>query len=484
VVTDSQEFCELCEDAGTRLLALNDHLDTTREDWRVNGLIVAFQNEQHNAKASVRLKTRLRERFKTGGAFACPVYGYVKPDHARGDADVTKDPAAEPIFDEWFRQLETGASYSEVADWLNDKGVLPGPYCRNRRWDGRMVQRVTFNPILKGQRRHNLKATRRVNKTGRRRSVDAPPESLLTRDCPHLQFIEPERYDRVLRLLRHKNEMYARGRLRHAADGRKGVSKKRTVWPGQHLVCGICNRIFYWGGHGVKEHMMCSGSREYRCWNAVTCDGFDAARRLAQAILAEINTLPDFDAAFRDKVRTQLDARNSARTTELTRLNEDLKDVCGQINRITEAIAQLGVSDALGEKLKTLMARRDELLGRRAELQRAPSDLAELPPMALLRQQAQEAIGALATASSGLGRPPRPTSVPPAPMSPRALATRMSMRPHSWRMRLARRWTSVSSVTSPHTARASPLVSAAMSRATCSIVSPSPNERGESRRLP
>src|SRR5919204_40459 len=33
------------------------------------------------------------------------------------------------------------------------------------------------------------------------------------------------------------------------------------------------------------------------------------------------------------------------------------------------------------------------------------------------------------TQSSGLGRPPRPTPVPPAPMSPPALATRTSMRP-------------------------------------------------------
>jgi site-specific DNA recombinase len=398
------DFCELCEDAGTRLIAINDHLDTAREDWRINGLIVSFQHEQHNTKASQRLKTRLRERFKTGGAFACPVYGYIKPADAKGDQDVTKDPAAAPIFDEWFRQLENGASYSEVADWLNSKGIPPGPYCDNRRWDCRMVRRVTFNPILKGERQHNVKMTRRVNKTGRRHSVDAPPEALLKRDCAHLRFIEPERYDRLIRLLEKKNEMYARGRLQHAADSRKGVSKKRTVWPGQHLVCGVCNRIYYWGGHGVAEHMMCSGSRDYRCWNAVSFDGFDAAHRLVQAILSEIDSLPDFDPIFREKVQARLEDRTAARATELARASDDLNGVLAQINRITDAIAQLGVSDVLGEKLKSLMTRRDDLQARRTELLRAPVDLPELPSMTHIRQQAREAISALAIKSPEFGR--------------------------------------------------------------------------------
>ena len=86
--------------------------------------------------------------------------------------------------------------------------------------------------------------------------------------------------------------------------------------------------------------------------------------------------------------------------------------------------------------------------------------------------------------SSGLGRPPRPTAVPPAPMSPPALVTRMSIRPHRARIAWAMRLTSASSVTSPQMAIVLPSASLAMSRATCSIDSPSPKERGESERVP
>ena len=41
---------------------------------------------------------------------------------------------AEAIYDEWFTRLETGASFAEVADWLNAKGVPTGRFCRSKKW--------------------------------------------------------------------------------------------------------------------------------------------------------------------------------------------------------------------------------------------------------------------------------------------------------------------------------------------------------------
>jgi hypothetical protein len=61
------------------------------------------------------------------------------------------------------------------------------------------VTQLIHNPILKGMRVRNKKMSRRVNKTGRRRAVDAPPAERLERHCPHLAFIEPQRYDRLER---------------------------------------------------------------------------------------------------------------------------------------------------------------------------------------------------------------------------------------------------------------------------------------------
>lgn len=37
------DVCELCEDADTRLIALNDSIDTARDDWRLNAAFAAFR---------------------------------------------------------------------------------------------------------------------------------------------------------------------------------------------------------------------------------------------------------------------------------------------------------------------------------------------------------------------------------------------------------------------------------------------------------
>ena len=146
------DFCELCEDAGTRLIAVNDSIDTARDDWRLNAFFASLKHESGNKDTSRRIRRSLRNRFEQGGVVQTFQYGYVKPPGATSDADVTKDPAAEPVYEEWFRRLEGGASYSEVADWLNAQGVPTGPWARSGRWTGAMVARLTRNPILKGVR--------------------------------------------------------------------------------------------------------------------------------------------------------------------------------------------------------------------------------------------------------------------------------------------------------------------------------------------
>jgi len=39
------DFCELCEDADTRLIAVNDSIDTARDDWRLNAFFASFKHE-------------------------------------------------------------------------------------------------------------------------------------------------------------------------------------------------------------------------------------------------------------------------------------------------------------------------------------------------------------------------------------------------------------------------------------------------------
>ena len=244
-------FCERCEDHDTRLIAPNDHVDSGGEGWRLAAFFAVMRHESYNADTAKRIRRTHRNRFMQGGVVQGFPYGYTKPSGCKRDAAVDKDPTAEPIYDEWFRMLEGGAGYSEVADWLNEQRIPTEPYCREESWTGPMVRRITFNPILKGIRVRNRVKSKRINKTGRRKSIKADPSELLERHCPHFAFIDPERYDRVIRLLKTRNAKYARKKT-SGVDPRKNTPNKRTKWPGQHIVCGVYGRQMFFAGRARR----------------------------------------------------------------------------------------------------------------------------------------------------------------------------------------------------------------------------------------
>ena len=85
---------------------------------------------------------------------------------------------------------------------------------------------LAFNlSLAMAMRVRNRKISKRINETGRHKSVAAPPEELLERYCPHIAFIEPARYDLLIKKLDEKNAKYRR-KGTGGIDPRKNVSKK------------------------------------------------------------------------------------------------------------------------------------------------------------------------------------------------------------------------------------------------------------------
>ena len=62
------DICELCEDHGTRLIALNDRVDTDDEGWRDGAFISSWHHERSNKDTSNRIKRSLRNRFLNGAS--------------------------------------------------------------------------------------------------------------------------------------------------------------------------------------------------------------------------------------------------------------------------------------------------------------------------------------------------------------------------------------------------------------------------------
>lgn len=290
-------FCELCVEHDTRLVAINDRVDTACAGWEDASIFSAWHHERSNRDTSERIKRAHRSRFDGGGCAAIPIFGYRKPPGAKSDAEWEKDPEAEPIYREWFRMLdEDEAMYAEVADWLNARGVPTGPYCPQAKWNGLMVGRVTHNWLLKGCRHRNKRKTKR-NSKGKYVSVKAEPCELRLRRVPHLAFFEEDYYDYVVAKVDERNGKYRR-KGRNGIDPRNKAPKKRTRFPGQMIECGVCGRGYVFGGHGQTDHLMCMGAREHRCWNGVTVDGPLAAEKICAALSDTIKALPDFEEAL------------------------------------------------------------------------------------------------------------------------------------------------------------------------------------------
>ena len=224
--------------------------------------------------------------------------------------------------------------------------------------------------MLKGYRVRNRRKSRR-NSTGTYLSVKADPSELKLRHTPHLAFFDEAYYDRVIAAVDERNAKYCR-KGRNGVDTRRRVPKKRTRFPGQSLVCGICGRGFVFGGHGQTDRLMCSGAREHLCWNGVTADGPLTAERISNAVFQEISALPEFDETLHSLVNEEAlkaDVQRSQQLEELTRKSDRLDR---EIENVLRFIRSGDSSDRVRLELKELEQLRGKLKLRSYGLPRHP----------------------------------------------------------------------------------------------------------------
>ena len=157
-------FCETAEALGTRVVGIGDPVDTANDGWEYSAVFASLKNKAFCKDTARRIRRTLRNRFENGGIVICTQFGYIKPHPKASDEEVQKDPEAEFVYETWISMLENNATYAEVARWLNSENIPTGKYCRGRKWTVAMVKRLTYNPILKGERHRNKKVVTRDKK--------------------------------------------------------------------------------------------------------------------------------------------------------------------------------------------------------------------------------------------------------------------------------------------------------------------------------
>lgn len=384
-------FCESCLDKGTRVVAINDHIDTANEEWRMLGFFAVMRHESYNVDTAKRIRRTLRNRFMMGGVIQTLIPGYIKPPGTKNDSEIRKDPEFEFVYRKWFELLEGGASYSEVADWLNENQIQLSQYARAKRWNCSMVTRITNNPMLKGLRQRNKKISKRVHATGRHKQVNAPADQLLERHCPHLAFVEPERYDRIVEQLKQDNRRYRR-KLHDGQDSRANVPKKRTRWPGQHIYCGCCGAMFVYGAHGQTENLICSGAKDYKCWMSVSVNGPKAREKLCAAISRQLELIPEFDSLLLAEAVAEAEAQAVVGQERIKDLKCKLLATDAKLTRFTKAIETHGASPTIMAAIKRLEEEREVLASEQQEIESRPKATIIAPSASEVREKVSEAL--------------------------------------------------------------------------------------------
>ncbi len=384
-------FCEASLDSKTRVVAINDRVDTFQEGWQESAIFAAMHHERSNRDNSSRVKRTLRNRFMLDEAEQLPIFGQIRPEGARSMADWYKDPAAEAIYQKWFQLLDDGATFGEVADWLNANNVPVGPYCRLQTWDAQMVARITYNPFLKGLRTHNKTISVR-NSRGKYRPEKAAPELLMTRELPHLAFFDADYYDRIVAQLRAKNARYSRKSKDNGKDIRTGMPRKRTRFPGQMVDCGECGRSCNYGGEASGDRLFCSGAIDYKCWNAVGLSGPLVTEKVLEAILAEVECLPEWDERMLATIQEEALKLDADRERRLQQLADGERECRRKRDHLIKFVSEGDFSSGVRE----LLAETERSLGQisvdRQRLERQPRQTVEIPPMCELKRLAREVL--------------------------------------------------------------------------------------------
>jgi len=384
-------LCELCVDHRVRLIACNDHIDTLESGWEDRSIISASHHERSNRDTSDRIKRTHRNRFEQGRCLSLPIYGYRKAPGGKTDDDLKKVPEAEAIYKEWFERLDNGNSYSEIADWLNSINVPTGQYTRQAKWDCHIVTRTTHNLILKGWRFRDKRKTKRNNETGRYISEKAEAKDLLLRHVPHLAFFDEAYYDRVIAKVDARNAKFRRNG-NGGPDPCRDRPKKRTRFPGQTVYCGICGRLYVFGGHGQTDHLMCEGARAYKCWNCITFDGTFAAEKIAEAALSELRQLEDFDPVFLNKFNEEYRLLDASRNARLQEIDREQNAVQRKIENLMKFICGGDCSERVRAELRQLEDYEKSLLRQKDEIERMPSHAIVIPSAAEIMEVTENAF--------------------------------------------------------------------------------------------
>ncbi len=305
----------------------------------------------------------MMNRFKTKGEmFQQPIAGY-RRKKSEELCDVER-------LDEWTPTILQGAQMVlgmatdiAVAEFFDSVGFKPGPFSDSLTWSGVAVHRLYSNTILEGRPQRGARTSEKKYEAGKRRPVKNP-EGPTYIDRPDLAHLDHSTFELLQAHFTTKAERYRRARA--GEDCLTCVARSKSRFPGHTAGCYYCGHAAVWGGNGQKNKMMCSGSRQHKCWCSFGVDGRRITQATVSMVIEHLAGLPAFEGQFKQMLESAADKSHRKNAESPEHLQRELTTLKQFQANTTEAIAATGGIESLYEKLRQLEAD-EKLLNARLE---------------------------------------------------------------------------------------------------------------------
>ena len=333
------------------------------------------------AKTHRGIRGRVEQGWSGGGR--CYGYDVVKSvdeagEPVRGERAINEAEAG--IVRRVFREFAAGVSPRAIARRLNDDGIS-GPSGKlwtdsTLRGHAKRGTGLLNNELYIGRLIWNRLRYVKNPATGRRVSRINPPEAWVVVEVPELRILDDELWDAAKARQKDISAKYATviEAVRAANTNRlNGTHRPRHLLSGL-LECGVCGGPYAMRGqdrYGCSNHTM-SGS----CANGRGIRRVEIEERVL-AGLKERLMAPEAAAEAMRAWAEETNRLNRERRTSGETDRKELAQVEKKIAEIVTAIEDGAYSRALGERLRKLEARQDELTER---LSTVPADIPDVNP--------------------------------------------------------------------------------------------------------
>lgn len=342
-IGDQEQVVKRLEFRGIRIIGISDGYDTHLKGRKVMRVARGLVNELYLDDLGEKTHRGLAGQFDRGFHVGGVCYGYrtqATADERGRELVIDEDQAR--VVRRIFAEYAEGTSARAIAHRLNADGIASprggtwavSALVGDRKRGAGLLNSEIYNGKLVWNRRQWLKDP----ETGKRRYVDRPKEEWQTRDMPQLRIVDEDVWAAV------------RARDRQLARQKPGGPVK-TLFAGV-LRCAVC------GGPMTAIDARRYGCHAMRDRGKTVCEGSGAFPRakVEQALLSVVREdllAPDVLVTVAKTVQTAVRDAAAAMAARVPDIPARRAALQAEIERLVDAIAQVGLSEALKGRLAT-----------------------------------------------------------------------------------------------------------------------------------